>query len=78
MAGPFQGGTTHIDGALSVDGRHIPFHSVPDPAQLPWRAADIDLVIEATGIFTSRAQAARHIEAGAGGVIITAPSPEVT
>jgi len=54
--------------------------SVKDPAQLPWKDLGVDVVFESTGIFTSRDGAAKHIEAGAKKVIITAPAkgPDVT
>jgi glyceraldehyde-3-phosphate dehydrogenase type I len=47
-----------------------------DPAQLPWRKMGIDVVIESTGLFTKRELAAKHLEAGARRVIISAPSPD--
>ena len=54
--------------------------SVKDPAQLPWKDLGVDVVFESTGIFTSRDGAAKHIEAGAKKVIVTAPAkgPDVT
>jgi hypothetical protein len=45
-----------------------------DPAQLPWRNLGVDVVIECTGIFTKRAAAAKHLEAGAKRVIVSAPA----
>jgi glyceraldehyde 3-phosphate dehydrogenase len=53
---------------------------VKDPAQLPWKDLGVDVVFESTGIFTSRDGAAKHIEAGAKKVIVTAPAkgPDVT
>ena len=47
-----------------------------DPAQLPWKDMGVDVVIESTGLFTKREMAAKHLEAGAGRVIISAPSPD--
>jgi glyceraldehyde 3-phosphate dehydrogenase/glyceraldehyde-3-phosphate dehydrogenase (NAD(P)) len=47
-----------------------------DPAQLPWKKLGVDVVIESTGLFTKRELAAKHLEAGAGRVIISAPSPD--
>src|SRR5690349_16612199 len=54
--------------------------SVKDPAQLPWKDLGVDVVFESTGIFTSRDGAAKHIEAGAKKVIVTAPAkgPDVS
>lgn len=76
VAGFFRHRVTHEDAALCVDGITIPFFSGPDPATLPWRPLGIDLVLEATGVFTARAGAAGHLEAGAARVIISAPSPD--
>jgi glyceraldehyde-3-phosphate dehydrogenase type I len=47
-----------------------------DPAQLPWKKLGVDVVIESTGLFTRRELAAKHLEAGARRVIISAPSPD--
>jgi glyceraldehyde-3-phosphate dehydrogenase type I len=47
-----------------------------DPVQLPWEKLGIDVVIESTGLFTKRELAAKHLEAGAGRVLISAPSPD--
>jgi glyceraldehyde-3-phosphate dehydrogenase type I len=47
-----------------------------DPSRLPWKKLGVDVVIESTGLFTKRELAARHLEAGAGRVIISAPSPD--
>jgi glyceraldehyde-3-phosphate dehydrogenase type I len=47
-----------------------------DPAQLPWKELGVDVVVESTGLFTKRELAAKHLEAGAGRVIISAPSPD--
>ncbi len=51
-----------------------------DPAKLPWRAMDVDIVLESTGLFTTRDDAAKHLAAGAKRVIITAPAkqPDLT
>jgi glyceraldehyde 3-phosphate dehydrogenase len=59
---------------LSVDGDEIRVTSEKDPAQLPWKDLGIDIVFEGTGRFTDRAAAAKHIDAGAKKVIITAPA----
>jgi glyceraldehyde 3-phosphate dehydrogenase len=65
---------------IAVDGDEFKVLSVKDPAQLPWKDLGVDVVFESTGIFTSRDGAAKHIEAGAKKVIITAPAkgPDVT
>lgn len=62
-----------IDGALSVDGRTIRCTSERDLTQLPWKQERIDIVVEATGVFTSYEKANAHIDAGARRVVITAP-----
>jgi glyceraldehyde 3-phosphate dehydrogenase len=65
--------TTSGDG-ITVDGDAFKVLSVKDPAQLPWKDLGVDVVFESTGIFTSRDAAAKHLEAGARKVVITAPS----
>jgi glyceraldehyde 3-phosphate dehydrogenase len=59
---------------LIVDGDEVRVLSEKDPAALPWKSLGIDLVFESTGRFTSRADAAKHIDAGARKVMITAPA----
>jgi glyceraldehyde 3-phosphate dehydrogenase len=59
---------------ISVLGDEFKVVSVKDPAQLPWKELGVDVVFESTGIFTNREGAAKHIEAGAKKVIITAPA----
>ncbi|RME39889.1 MAG: type I glyceraldehyde-3-phosphate dehydrogenase [Deltaproteobacteria bacterium] len=65
------------DDAILVDGRPIRVCSEKDPASLPWKELGIDIVIESTGRFTKRADAAKHLEAGASRVVISAPGKEV-
>jgi glyceraldehyde 3-phosphate dehydrogenase len=64
------------DGHLVVEGRSIPFSQERDPAALPWGELEVDVVVEATGALRSREDAARHLEAGARRVLITAPSDD--
>jgi glyceraldehyde 3-phosphate dehydrogenase len=68
------------DGALAIDGREVKVLAEKDPAQLPWGDLGADVVIESTGLFTKRDDAAKHLEAGAKKVIISAPAtePDVT
>ena len=61
---------------LVIDGTSIPVYSEKDPLNLPWRQLGVEIVIEATGLFTKREKAIRHIEAGARKVLITAPSDD--
>src|SRR5687767_13260952 len=68
------------DGSLSVGGSEIKVLSERDPADLPWGDLGVEVVIESTGFFTKRDDAAKHLEAGAKKVIISAPAtdPDVT
>jgi glyceraldehyde 3-phosphate dehydrogenase len=59
--------------ALVVNGDRIKVVAERDPAKLPWKALGVDVVLECTGLFTSKAKAAAHIAAGAKKVIISAP-----
>ncbi len=63
-----------VDGAFIVDGDRMEFLSERDPSKLPWSDLGVDVVLEATGVFKKREQAAMHLEAGASKVIISAPS----
>ncbi len=78
--GPFPGTVEVGDGSLTVDGREVKALAEKDPAALPWGDLGVDVVIESTGFFTKRADAAKHLEAGAKKVIISAPAtePDVT
>ena len=78
--GPFAGSVAAVDGALVVDGVRIAVPAQTDPASLPWADLEVDVVIESTGRFRSRADAAKHLEAGARKVIVSAPAkdPDVT
>ncbi len=68
-------GTVEVkEGALVVDGDEIKALKEKDPALLPWKDLGVDIVIESTGIFTSREGAGKHLEAGAKKVIISAPA----
>ncbi|MBP5980360.1 MAG: type I glyceraldehyde-3-phosphate dehydrogenase [Halomonas sp.] len=66
----------HDAESISVDGDRIAISSERDPAKLPWASMNIDLVMECTGLFTKRDAAAKHLEAGAKRVLISAPSPD--
>lgn len=76
--GPFPGkiksGKGWIDLGKKAGGGRIKILSERDPAKLPWEELGIDVVIEATGLFTKREDAAKHIEAGAKRVLISAPA----
>ena len=78
--GPFAGVVEATDEAIVVDGTAMLAPSEPDPARLPWQELGVDVVIESTGHFRTRAAAAKHLEAGAAKVIVSAPmsDPDVT
>lgn len=62
------------NGNLVIDGKEIPYHTEKDPAQLPWGALGVDVVLECTGIFSRRADLEKHRKAGAEFVILSAPA----
>ena len=62
------------DTGFSVDGREVRKLDVMDPAEIPWSEHGVEVVIESTGLFTARDQAAGHLQGGAQRVIISAPS----
>jgi len=62
------------DNGFSIDGTEVRVTSEKDPAELPWKELDVDVVIESTGFFTKREDAAKHLAAGAKKVIISAPA----
>jgi glyceraldehyde 3-phosphate dehydrogenase len=74
--GPFKGTVEIEDGGLRIDGREVKVLAETDPTQLPWADLGADVVIESTGLFTKRPDAAKHLEAGAKKVIISAPATE--
>ena len=78
--GPFAGTVETADDAIVVNGSRIVTPMEADPARLPWGDLGVDVVIESTGRFRNRADAAKHLEAGAEKVIISAPAkePDVT
>jgi glyceraldehyde 3-phosphate dehydrogenase len=67
-------GTVQVEGdSLVVNGDRIKVVAERDPAKLPWKALGVDVVLECTGLFTSKAKAGAHLQAGAKKVIISAP-----
>ena len=80
ILGRFPGEVEVGDGTISVDGKSIVALEERDPANLPWADLGVEVVIESTGFFTARADAAKHLDAGAKKVIISAPAkePDVT
>ena len=73
VLGPFPGEVESTESGIKVDGREIPVWAERDPAALPWRDVGAEVVVESTGLFTGRDDAAKHLEAGARKVIISAP-----
>jgi glyceraldehyde 3-phosphate dehydrogenase (phosphorylating) len=80
ILGRFPGEVEAGEGSISVDGSAVKLLSERDPAALPWGDLGVDVVIESTGFFTARDDAAKHLAAGAKKVIISAPAkePDVT
>jgi len=67
-------GTVKVEGdSLNVNGERIKVVAERDPAKLPWKSLGVDVVMECTGLFTSKAKAGAHLQAGARKVIISAP-----
>lgn len=74
--GPFHGTIETGDNALIINGKSIPLLHERDPANLPWAELGVDIVLECTGKFRKKAEAQRHLEAGAKKVLVSAPSPD--
>ena len=74
--GPFPGTVEAKDDAIVVDGVQIPVLRELDPAKLPWSELEVDVAIESTGKFLARADAEKHLEAGAAKVLLSAPGKE--
>ncbi len=76
--GRFQGAVSVDQDYLVVNGDRIRVLRHPDPAELPWRLLDIDLVLECSGAYSDRATAEKHIEAGASRLLFSQPGePDV-
>jgi glyceraldehyde 3-phosphate dehydrogenase len=80
ILGPYPGTVESTDTGLVVDGDELRVLAERDPAALPWGELGADIVIESTGLFADRENAAKHLEGGAQKVVITAPAkgPDVT
>ncbi|MCB9493480.1 MAG: type I glyceraldehyde-3-phosphate dehydrogenase [Epsilonproteobacteria bacterium] len=74
--GPFHGQVDFKNTFLEINGNKIQIFSESEPEKLPWGKMDINWVVEATGCFRTNELARRHCNAGAGKVLITAPSPD--
>ncbi len=73
---PFRGSVDAVEGGIVVDGVHVRTPMERDPAALPWGELDVDVVIESSGRFRARADAEKHLRAGAKKVIVSAPAKE--
>ena len=76
ILGRFPGEVEVSGDAITVDGKQLRILNEKDPAALPWGDLGVQVVIESTGLFTARDEAAKHLEAGAKKVIISAPAKE--
>jgi glyceraldehyde 3-phosphate dehydrogenase len=80
VLGNFDGDVEVAGGSLKVNGKELTGLAERDPANLRWRDLEIDVAIESTGFFTKRADAQKHLDAGAKKVVISAPAtdPDIT
>jgi glyceraldehyde 3-phosphate dehydrogenase len=80
ILGPYPGSVEVRGESLIVDDREIKVYEERDPAKLPWGDLGVEVVLESTGFFTERDDAAKHLEAGAKKVVISAPAtdPDIT
>lgn len=74
--GKFKGEVSHKDGKLVVNGREIMVYGKMNPSEIPWSESGANIVVESTGVFTTKDKAAVHLTGGAKLVIITAPSAD--
>ena len=73
--GPYAGHTVEAgEASITVDGKEITIYAKANAAELPWGELNVDVVLECTGFYTSKAKASAHIEAGAKKVVISAPA----
>jgi glyceraldehyde 3-phosphate dehydrogenase len=76
VMGQFDGEVHTADGVMTAGGHTVQMLMEPDPAKLPWSELNVDVVVEATGIFRTREKAAMHIGAGAKKVLLTVPAKD--
>ncbi len=74
--GRFPGKISHDANHLYINDKTIKIFGSKDPEQLPWKALDIDIVIESTGLFLDKASAQKHLNAGAKKIILSAPAKD--
>jgi glyceraldehyde 3-phosphate dehydrogenase len=80
VLGPLEDEVEAVDGGIRVGDEELRLLTERDPAALPWKDFGVDVVLESTGLFTKREDAAKHLDAGAQKVVISAPAtdPDVT
>ncbi len=78
--GRFPGKVVATKTGIEVDGKALDVIAEKDPTKLPWKERGVDVVVESTGLFTKRDDAAKHLQAGAKRVLISAPAtdPDIT
>jgi glyceraldehyde 3-phosphate dehydrogenase len=76
ILGPYPGTVEVGEGAIVVDGKELKVLAERDPGALPWGELGVDVVIESTGFFTDRENAAKHLAGGAKKVVISAPGTD--
>ena len=74
--GKFEGTVDATENSIIVNGREIKIYALKDPAEIPWGEIGAEVVLESTGMFTKKSDAAKHISAGAKKVVISAPATE--
>jgi glyceraldehyde 3-phosphate dehydrogenase len=72
--GRFDADVTYSENAITVNGDEVKIYAQKNPAEIPWKQHDVDVVLECTGFFTDKAKAEAHLTAGAKRVVISAPA----
>jgi len=72
----FEGTVEAREGAMVINGKSIRVLAEKDPAKLPWKEMSIDFVVESTGVFTTKADCMKHVDAGAKKVLLTVPAKD--